>query len=102
MTVKERLSLFVITKEGTENLFRCKRRGKRQQASGDSFSHAHQVRRDPGVLAGEHLARSAESYGNLIGNQQDVILATETAKSRQILDRLVPHSRSALHQRFHN
>ena len=60
----------------------------------------HQVRCDPLMLAGEHLAGATESGGHFIGDQQDIVLGAELTHSFQIALGLGDHACGRLHQRF--
>jgi len=49
-------------------------RGQGQVAAGDRLAHAQDIRCNPGMLGGKELAGTAKSRGDLIKDQQDVVV----------------------------
>ena len=54
-----------------------------RHARGDALGHDEDVRLDVPVLDREHLAGSAEARLDLVGDQQDPVLAGDLAEARQ-------------------
>ena len=69
VAVEECFEVFVLAEKGLVDFVGGECRGEWHVAAGQAFADRHQVRRDPLMLAGEHLAGAAEAGGHFIGNQ---------------------------------
>ena len=76
------------------------RRAHRQEAAGQPFRQAHDVRHHAGQLARKHAPAAAEAGQHLIGDQQHVIFAAEPPHALQKFHRMHDHSARALQQRL--
>ncbi len=74
--------------------------GHRQIAAGQRLADAHHVRRDPGVLRGEQPAGAAEAGGDLVEDQQHVVLVARLAQHPQVAGGVEAHAARALHHRL--
>ncbi len=54
------------------------------------------------MFAGEHPTGATKTRGHLVDNQNDPVSAADVTQGLYIDRRLRPHSRGALHQRFHD
>jgi len=98
VAVEEGFEVCVSAEKGLVDLIACEGCGQRHVAAGQSFADRHQIRCDSLMLAGEHLAGSAESGGDFIDNQEDVVLGAEFTHPLQIARRRGEHSRCGLHE----
>jgi hypothetical protein len=79
---------------------RAQRRRERQVAPGERLADAHDVRAHPRVLGGEQRPRAPEAGGDLVEDQQNVVLVTQCAQHPQIAGGVEAHSPRALDDRL--
>lgn len=70
--------------EGFDDVGRDEHCSQRSVAAGDSFAGENHVRLDAPMLNGEGLARAAEAGHDLVGDEQDVVLAADFGDPRGI------------------
>ena len=100
VAVEEGFEVFVSAEKGLVDFVGRECCGQWHVAAGQAFADRHQVRRDPLMLAGEHLAGAAESGGHFIGNEEDIVLGAELTNSLQIARRGGQHACCGLHERL--
>ena len=98
--VEERLEFVVRPKKSGKYLVGRERGGQRQIPAGEALGYAEDVRADAGVLAGEHLAGTAEPGRHFVADQQDAVLLRQRAQGLEVFHGVIPHARGALHQRL--
>ena len=102
VSVEEGFEVCVCAEKGPVDCASGEGRGERHVAASQPFADRHQIRRDPLMLAGEHLAGAAESGGDFIGDQEDVVLGAQLTNSLQIARRGGQHACCCLHERLDN
>ena len=75
---------------------RADRSGEREVPAGEGFTDRHHVGADVVVLAGEKRSGAAEAGGDLIVDQQQVVLVAEAADGAQVLRIIKMHAAGAL------
>ena len=70
---------------------------RRHHAAGQRLAHAHDVGRDARVVAAEQLSAAAEAGGDLVEDQQHVMLVAQRAQLTQVLGMVEAHAAGALH-----
>ena len=78
----------------------AERRRHREVPPGERLAEAEDVGGDAGVLAREERAGAAEPGGDLVGDEQDVVLIAERSHRGQVAGRVEVHAAGALHDRF--
>src|SRR5206468_1140943 len=71
-----------------------------QISAADSLPHAHQIRLNALILAGEHLPRPPKPDGNLVADQQHLVLRRQSPHVAQKSVRMDDHPRRPLHDRL--
>ena len=97
-TVHEHTGIF-RTNLGS-HLLRRHRGGETHVTARDRFPYTHDVRHDTRMIHPPHLTRASEAGGNLVTNQQHVVIVTQLPHLPQIIRRVKPHSPGTLHDRF--
>ena len=75
---------------------------QRQVAAGDPLREAHQVGRDPLVLAGEHAPGAPEADRHLVADEQRAVAVAQLADRAQVALGVHDHPGRALDQRLHD
>src|SRR5579872_65850 len=71
-------------------------------AGGQTFRQTNEIGTNAGLLAGKESPGAAKSYGDLIGDEQNVVSIARLAEQLKI-DRMVhAHARRTLHQRLYH
>src|SRR5262249_16695007 len=100
VAVEEGAPVGVSAEEGLVDAIGDQRRGEREVAGGDALGDAEEVGRDPFLLACEEGAGAAEAGGDLVGDEEDVVGATERGGLAEVAGRLDEHAGSTLDQRL--
>ncbi len=82
--MQERFSTCILGIERGVDRGGGQHRRQRQEAAGQAFRQAQEVRRDAGLLAGEQRAGAAEADRDLVGDQMHVEFVAERAQAGQI------------------
>ena len=78
------------------------RGGKTHHSPGQGFADAHNVRGDRGRLAGKETPRTSETCGDLVGNEEDVVVIAHAAKASNQSWVVESHATGPLHDRLNN
>ena len=82
---------------------RCgQRRGQRHVAAGQGLAKTHDIGADAGMITGKQFTATAKPGGNLVGNQQHLILIAERTCLAQPFGGVKAHSTGALNNGFQN
>ena len=102
MAVKKGVVVRIRAEKGVPDSFLGEGGGHWQIACSESFPEAEKIGFDPFLLTGEECPGPSETYGNFIGNQQDVVLSAESFDATEKARRMRYDARCTLNKRFHD
>ena len=89
-----------VVEEAIKDRLRRQHRAQRQEAAGEAFRQAQQIRLDACLLAGEQRAGAAEAHRDFIGDQEHAVQIAQFAHAAQVSRMMHAHAAGALHQRL--